>query len=659
MEYSKLVEAFLKLENTTKRLEKTFYISEILKEAESKDLVILIKLLQGRIFEVGAETKTGIATKMIVKALNIASGISTKEIDTVWKKHGDIGDAAKEIISRKTQAGLSSFFIGNKVGETLTIKKIYDNFVKLSHMEGEGSVDKKVKITSELLTMTDDDGAKFIVRMLLEDLRIGAAEGTIRDSILWAFFPKIVGIFFKCKYCNTVNPNTSKCLVCSEKIENKFKTEIENSKVKYAGENNLEVKDVLDLVNIENYDTIICNDEKKAREIYNYLSEIVQNAYHMINDFGIVAQIAKEQGRAGLLNVKLTPGNPVKVMLYLKAKNIIDGFERVGRPAAIEYKYDGFRMQIHKKNEKITLFSRKFENLTAQFPDVIDLVKTHIKGSSFILDTEIIGVDEKTHKLLPFQAISQRIKRKHNIAQLAKDVPVVISIFDILEYEKKDLLKTPLRERRKILNEKIEETKKIQLAKQIITANDDEAQKFYAEALDIGNEGVMMKNIDSPYQPGARVGFGVKVKPVMETLDLVITKADWGEGKRSKWLASFTVSCKDEQGNYLEIGKVGTGLKELENEEGITFEYITNLLMPHIISTDNKSVIVKPKVVVEINYEEIQKSNTYNSGFALRFPRFVRLREDKGADEASDLNYIELLYESQRGRNEEDIDSFY
>jgi len=226
-----------------------------------------------------------------------------------------------------------------------------------------------------------------------------------------------------------------------------------------------------------------------------------------------------------------------------------------------------------------------------------------------------------------------------------------VKVFDVLEAAGKDLLETNFDERRTVLKKHIKEKKHhLELAEQLITGDQKEAEKFYKQSLDAGNEGVMVKNLHTPYKPGSRVGYGVKVKPVMETLDVVITGAEWGEGKRSGWLTSYTVACIDEEGEYQELGKVGTGIKELE-EEGVSFKQLTDLLRPLITSEKGKSVRVKPKIVIELKYEEIQKSNSYSSGYALRFPRFVRLREDRRAEEISDLEQVEELFVLQRGRN--------
>ena len=258
--------------------------------------------------------------------------------------------------------------------------------------------------------------------------------------------------------------------------------------------------------------------------------------------------------------------------------------------------------------------------------------------------------------------MGKRIRRKYDIEQMAKEFPVEVNLFDILYFEGRTLLHTPFVERRKLLASLVDNLpRKMVVVKQLVMEKEKEAEKFYKESLKAGNEGVMFKTLDAPYKPGARVGHMVKMKPVMETLDLVIVGAEWGEGKRAQWLSSFTLACIDEQGTFREIGKMGTGIKEKEDVsekgdgvegEGVTFEQLTNELKPLIIGKGGKEVSVKPKIVVEVRYEEIQKSPTYSSGFALRFPRLVRLRVDRGPEECSALEMVEQLFFGQKkGKN--------
>jgi len=364
-------------------------------------------------------------------------------------------------------------------------------------------------------------------------------------------------------------------------------------------------------------------------------------------NFGEVAAALKKKGKDAFGTIELEVGKPLKVMLYQKAIDIKDAFETVGKPAALEYKYDGFRMQIHKNEDTIELFTRRLERVTNQFPDVVKVIKAQIQAKACILDAEIIGIDPKTRQWMPFQNISQRIKRKYDIEETIRKIPVMVNVFDILYADGKTLLHEPFSKRRALIERIVREKKdEIQAARQIITSSEKEALAFYEESLNRGNEGIMAKSLDKEYKPGSRVGYGVKVKPVMETLDLVIVGAEWGEGKRSGWLSSFVLACRDGI-HFREIGRVGTGIKELESE-GVTFEKLTKLLKPLIIEEKGKEVTVKPKIVLEIDYEEIQKSPTYGSGYALRFPRVLRLREDKSIRDASEISYIKQLYEEQK-----------
>lgn len=374
----------------------------------------------------------------------------------------------------------------------------------------------------------------------------------------------------------------------------------------------------------------------------------VQHAFDVTNDFSIVAKTAKEKGLKGLEETSMQVGIPIKVMLALKVKDIKEGFERVGKPGQVEYKYDGFRMQIHKKGNEIKIYTRRLENVTNQFPEIVDYIKKQVKGESFILEGEAVGFDPKTKKYLPFQNVSQRIKRKYDIKKMSEDFPVELNLFDITYYNGKSLIKEPFKERRTLLEKIVKPIeKKIVLAKKLVTSDEKQVEKFYNEALDNAQEGVMMKTLDAPYKPGARVGYMVKIKPVMESLDLVIVGAEWGEGKRSGWLTSYTLACVDEDRKLLTVGKSSTGLKE-KPSEGLSFQEMTEILKPLITNQKGKEVKVKPQIVIEVEYQEIQKSPTYESGYALRFPRVSKLREDRGIDDAATLEMVEEYYYNQK-----------
>jgi len=377
----------------------------------------------------------------------------------------------------------------------------------------------------------------------------------------------------------------------------------------------------------------------------------VQRAIDRSNDISEVFEIAKKGEIKNLDKIKLEVGKPIKAMLAQKALTIEEGFKALGTPCVVEYKYDGFRLLIHKKNKKVSLFTRRLENVTKQFPEVAEYIEKYIEGDSFIFDSEAVGFDKKTKKYTDFQAISQRIRRKYNIEKLQKDLPVEINIFDVLFYNGKSLLDEPFKTRSELIRKVVKNHPyKIISAKQIITSDAKVAEKFYKEALANNQEGIMMKKIDAEYKPGRRVGHMLKVKPDERDLDLVITGAEYGTGKRRGWFSSFILSCKKGH-EYLEIGKVGTGIKE-KSELGISFEELTNLIKPLITKEKGKIVEITPKIIVAVHYQDLQKSPNYNSGYALRFPRITALRtHDKPLSEINTLEEIKEGFESQKKEN--------
>lgn len=392
--------------------------------------------------------------------------------------------------------------------------------------------------------------------------------------------------------------------------------------------------------------TFFSNEDKKKA------SDEVQRAIDRSNDIAKVFEISSEKNLKKLDEIHLEVGKPIKAMLAQKTENIKSAFKEIGEPAAVEYKYDGFRLIIHKNKENVKLFTRKLENVTKQFPEVVDYLKKYVKGESFILDSEAVGYDKKTKEYKPFQEISQRIRRKYHIEKLQKELPIEINVFDILYYNGKSVMKKPFSERSKIIRKIIKKTPyKIIPSRQIITSDEKKAKEFYKRALDDNQEGVMFKNLNAVYKPGRRVGTMLKIKPEERDLDLVITGAEYGTGKRKGWMSSFILSCRgNKKGEYLEIGKMGTGIleKQTDKSKGITFEELTKKLEPLIIKEKGKNVEIKPKLVVSITYQEIQHSPNYSSGFALRFPRFTAIRDDKPLSEVADLKEVQKDFENQK-----------
>jgi len=555
MEYSKLVEVYEALNATTKKLEKAAILAEFLKKLKGHSEWIY--LLRGRVLPDYDSRELGISNQLAIKAIVTGFGVKQEEVLKRLRKVGDLGEIAEHFADRRKQGTLFS--------RKLSVDKVFENIRKLMELEGKGSVGKKIGLISELLGQSSGKEAKYIVRTLLSDLRVGVADAILRDAIAEAFF---------------------------------------------------------------------YSDDKKE------MSDRIEKAYDMANDFAVVFDAASK-GKKELDKIEIFVGKPMNVMLPVKVTEIEEAFRICGKPAAIEHKYDGFRMLINNDGKEIKLFTRRLEDVTKQFPDVVEVVKKNVKGKNFILDSEVVGYSPETKKYKPFEAISQRIKRKYDIDKLVKSLPVEVNVFDILYLDGKNLMDLPFKERRKVLERVIKtENWKIRTSKQIVTSSEAEAMKFYKEALKIGEEGIMVKNIEAPYRQGRRVGYIVKMKPEVNDLDLVIVGAEYGSGKRGGWLTSYIVGCQSD-GKFLEVGKVSSGLKELEQEGGTTYEEMTNLLKPLILEEKGKEVKVKPKIIVAVTYQNIQRSPSYSSGWALRFPRITRYRPDKRVGEIATLGEIE------------------
>ncbi len=311
--------------------------------------------------------------------------------------------------------------------------------------------------------------------------------------------------------------------------------------------------------------------------------------------------------------------------------------------ALLEYKLDGFRVQIHKDGEEVTVFTRRLEDVTHQFPEIVERVHACFDADSCIIEGEVLAYDPETEEPVPFQELSRRIKRKYDVEQLREEVPVGVHLFDCLYLDGETYLEAPLRERVAALEDRLDgREREFQRMPNRVTADLEAARSFYEDALAAGQEGLMAKNLDAAYQPGSRVGYMVKVKPTMEPLDLTVVRAKWSEGRRSNRLGRLYLGCRDpESGEFLEVGRLSTGFTDEELLE------ITERLEPTIVEQDGREVVFEPTQVIEVVYEEIQASPEYDSGYALRFPRFEGFRDDLSLEDVDTVDRIDDLFEEQ------------
>ena len=367
-------------------------------------------------------------------------------------------------------------------------------------------------------------------------------------------------------------------------------------------------------------------------------AESVERAYNLTNDMGLVA-VAARRGTLGELSIMVN--RPIKVMLAQLGESIPAAIGEIGT-AAVEWKYDGARVQIHKDGDSVRIFSRRLENVTASLPEIVKAAR-QISAKSAILDGEAVAIG-KDGRPMAFQEILKRFRRKYNVQTLAAKIPLRLFLFDLIYLDGKSLVDLPLTERRAHL-ERIAIASPDLLADQVMSGSVEDAEGIYRRALDAGHEGLILKNPSSVYAPGKRGKNWLKIKPVMETLDLVVIGAKWGEGRRASLLGSYRLACRDQTTEeLLDLGWVATGLTDEALAE------LTEMFSELIIVEKGMELEIKPAVIFEVAYEEIQHSPNYSSGYALRFPRMVAVRDDKSLDDADTLERVVSLYKGQRGR---------
>lgn len=378
--------------------------------------------------------------------------------------------------------------------------------------------------------------------------------------------------------------------------------------------------------------------EQAVSKAFQVPLEVVQKASMTIGDIGEVAAITSVEGKEGLLKIGFKVFRPVRLMLAQMADGVAEALKEHNGKTAFEYKLDGARVQIHKLDDELRIFSRRLTDVTESLPEIAETARKNIQAKEVILEGEVIAVD-RLGLPFPFQHLMRRFKRVYAIEDMTEKIPVKLYLFDILYLNGESLIAVPYLQRRQILAENARE---IPLTKQRVTDKTEEAEQFLKEAIDAGHEGLMAKKLDSPYTPGIRGKRWLKIKPVLEPLDLVIVAAEYGYGRRHEWLSDYYLAARDvETGEFFAVGKTFKGLTDMEIIE------MTRRLKELVIREEPRRVFVVPKIVVEVTYNEIQKSPKYKCGMALRFARINRIREDKSPEEADTVQRVREIYEKQ------------
>jgi DNA ligase-1 len=355
----------------------------------------------------------------------------------------------------------------------------------------------------------------------------------------------------------------------------------------------------------------------------------------LTGDIGEVARIALEGGEQALSGVRMRMFVPLKPMLASMSYDIGEVIKAHGGETAFEYKFDGARIQIHRRGDEIRIFSRRLSDVTESLPDVVELVRRSISSDDYVVEGEAVAIGEGGRPL-PFQDLMRRFRRVHDVEEMAGRIPLRLHLFDALYLDGGLLIDEPYSERWARLEAVCAAEL---LAERLVTSDVGEVEAFLRSAMEAGHEGLMAKRLDSPYSPGVRGKRWFKIKPV-ETLDLVIVAADWGYGRRTGWLSNYHLAAR-EGGEFLVLGKTFKGLTDEE------FTWMTGRLQSIKLDETRQTVRVRPEVVVEVAFNEIQRSPHYRSGFALRFARITRIREDKAPGDADTMERVRQLYEGQ------------
>ena len=395
---------------------------------------------------------------------------------------------------------------------------------------------------------------------------------------------------------------------------------------------------------------------------------VIERAYNLRPDLGCIAKMLATKGLEAVKGIKPQVGVPIRPMLAERLNDPKLILNKVGGEAFVEYKYDGERAQIHKDGDKIIIYSRRLENITHQYPDVVEYARKYIKASGAIVEGEIVAYDPETGELKPFQELMHR-KRKHDIHLTLKEVPVKVFLFDLLYADKEDFTLKPLPERRAKLCEIIEETEVFQVAEYIKTRDPEELEKFFLKAIGDGAEGVMVKalHMKSIYQAGTRGWLWIKYKrdyksEMADSVDLVVVGAFYGRGRRGGKLGTLLMAAyNSEKGVFETVCKVGSGFKDedLDKMHEVLEPYISKEKPLNVVANIKPDLWVEPALVAEIIGAELTLSPLHTCGYgalkpgvgvSIRFPRFIRWRPDKGPEEATTTQELLEMYKRQLKR---------
>jgi DNA ligase-1 len=589
-----LAETYGALEATSKRLEMRDILVDLFRGTEPRLMDRVVYLTQGVLAPEWEGLALGLGEKLVSRAIAATAGIGDGALEELVHREGDLGLAAEAAFASKGPKQVQLF------AEELTVDRVFESLVKVATVEGSGSTEKRVRLLQQLMMDADPLSARYIVRTVVGKLRLGIADMTILEALEKAFLWE--------------------------------------------------------------------EDEERVMGSH----KAVEAVYNVHPDMGSIALAVATEGADGLTGFGVSVGVPIRPMLAERLGSVPDILEKMDGRAAFEYKYDGMRIQAHTDAEGVHLFSRRLETITSQFPDVVQAMGTAFEGHRVIMEFEAVVHNPETGELLPFQEVSHRRGRVHDLAESVEEYPLVLFVFDILYLDGEELLFQTFDRRRRALEGLLEGAPvpgPFRPSTLRWVEDPDEGEDFFLEALSAGCEGIIAKSeaADSVYRAGARGWQWIKYKRdyqsgMTDTVDLVVVGAYAGTGKRTGYYGALLMAAhNDEDGTLESVCKLGTGFSDED------LAALHSRLSPIVLSEPPGNLLsglepdfhIQPKLVLEVLGAEVTLSPVHRcafgslrpgAGLAIRFPRMVRVRDDKGWQEATTSTEIEDMYRRQLKR---------
>ncbi len=586
MKFLELSEYLQKLENTASRNDMVLLLSELFKKVPTEDMSNVMYLLQGRVAPLYNPLEFGMADKMIVRAIALAFDTAEDSVKKEFSKLGDIGELAEKLSNEKKHKA-----------ESLSIGHVFGELEKIAKTTGSGSVDVKIKTLADLFKKADPLSSRYIARIPVAKLRLGFSDMTVIDSLSW-----------------------------------------------------------------------MLKGDKSLRPI-------IERSYNIRPDLGVIGEMLKKDGIKGVEKMKPAVFTPI---LMAKAERLSSGqeiVEKIGK-SAVEEKFDGFRLQAHYDGKTVKLFTRNLEEVTFMYPDIEKGIREQIHAKEAIFEGEAIAYNPDTNEYLPFQLTSQR-KRKYDIEETALKIPLKYMVFDALFINGKNLIPEPYSERRREINKFVKKGTTLYISEEKVLDKGKEIENYFDDAISRGLEGILAKKLDGTYQAGARGWSWIKLKrsyssKLDDTVDCLVMGYYYGQGKRTSFgIGAFLIGVYDKKSDkFLTIAKIGTGLTDDEwRELAKRGQGLKSKEKPPLYEVDKilyPDVWVEPSIIVEIKADELTRSSVHTAGrklkpsksgsafdvdvpgYALRFPRLERFRDDKKPDDATSLKEIEEMFASQK-----------